>query len=38
MVDMQQESFDSRGFVEGSSMGSSPKLIAGSFEPVPMSC
>lgn len=38
VMHMQPESYDSRGMVEGSSLGSSPKLIAGSFEPIPMSC
>ncbi|KAL3152288.1 hypothetical protein ABBQ32_001359 [Trebouxia sp. C0010 RCD-2024] len=36
VIAMQPESYDSRGMVEGSSLGSSPKL--GSFEPIPMSC
>lgn len=38
VADMQHGSYDSRGMIEGSSLGSSPKVIAGSFEPIPMSC
>ena len=38
VMPMQPESYDSRGVVEGSSLGSSPKMISESFEPIPMSC
>ena len=38
VMPMQPESYDSRGMVEGSSLGSSPKMISESFEPIPMSC
>ena len=38
VVGIQPESYDSRGMVEDSSLGSSPKLISGSYEPIPMSC
>ena len=34
---LQAESYDSKGMVDGSSLGSSPKMICGSFEPIPMS-
>ena len=38
VAEIQQGSYDSRGMIEGSSLGSSPKVIAGSYEPIPMSC